>query len=76
MEIIFRKYMVSATVEKFEWKLAFKEEACHISASTCCTLFNVCSVHWWMFSTSGDILSTSGGVQYIGGNHDSCGGGN
>ena len=25
-------------------------------------------------STLGDILSTSGDVQYIGGNHDSCGG--
>ena len=27
-----------------------------------------CSVHW------GDIMSTSGDVQYMWGNHDACGG--
>ena len=32
------------------------------------TLYNVCSVH------QGDTLSTSGGVQYIRGYHDVCGG--
>ena len=31
------------------------------------TLYNVCSVHRGTFSTSGDTMSTSGGVQYIGG---------
>ena len=69
--------MASATVEKYEWKLAFKEETRFMCALTCCALYNVCSVH------SGDtmsasrgyleyiggiyILSTSGDVQYIGG---------
>ena len=52
------------------------------------TLYNVCSVHRGMFSTSGDIMSTlgdimstSGDVQYIGDimmhvgeYHDACGG--
>ena len=32
------------------------------------TLYNVCLVH------GGNFLSTSGGVKYIGGYHDSCGG--
>ena len=32
------------------------------------TLYNVCSVH------RGNIISTSGDVQYIGGYHDECGG--
>ena len=38
------------------------------------TLYNACSVHWGMFSTSGDTMSTSGDimsgsgdVKYIGG---------
>ena len=47
------------------------------------TLYNVCSVHWGMFSTlgvfstsgdimsmSGDIMSTSGDVLYVRGYHD------
>ena len=52
------------------------------------TLYNVCSVHWGMFSTSGDvqyiggcsvhrgdIMSTSGGYhEYIGGYHEYIGG--
>ena len=49
------------------------------------TLYNVCSVHQGMFSTSGDTMSTSGGYhEYIGGGggggsahwgyHDACGG--
>ena len=52
------------------------------------TLYNVCSLHRGMFSTSGgvqyiggiplvhrgDIMSTSGDVQYIGGYHDERGG--
>ena len=34
-----------------------------------------CSVHRRdTTSTSGDIMSTSGDVQYIGGYHDACGG--
>ena len=33
----------------------------------CHTLYNVCSVHWGMFSTLG-------GVQYIGGYHEYIGG--
>ena len=39
------------------------------------TLYNVCSVHRgipWIHR--GDIMSTSGDVQYIGGYHDECGG--
>ena len=44
------------------------------------TLYNVCSVHRGMFSTSGvfitlgDIMSALGGVQYIGGYHEYIGG--
>ena len=50
------------------------------------TLYNLCSVHRGMFSTSGDVqyiggcsvhwgmFSTSGGVQYIGGYHEYTGG--
>ena len=75
----------------------FKDSSSH----TVITLYNVCSVHRGMFSTSGDvqyiggcsvhrgdimstsgdIMSTSGGYhEYIGGcsvhrgNHDECGG--
>ena len=41
-----------------------------------------CSVHWGEYheyirghqGTSGDIVSTSGDVQYIGGYNDACGG--
>ena len=45
------------------------------------TLYNVCSVHRGMFSTSGDVqyiggvFSTSGGYhEYIGGYHEYMGG--
>ena len=43
-------------------------------------LYNVCSLNWGIFSTSGDvhymgdIMSTSGHVQYIRGYHYECGG--
>ena len=29
------------------------------------TLYNVCSVHFGVFSAFGDVMSTSGDVQYI-----------
>ena len=39
------------------------------------TLYNVCSVHRGMFSTSGDTMSTSGGYhEYIGGGGQYIGG--
>ena len=50
----------------------FEVSYCHQKVTT---LYNVCSVHRGdTMSTSGDILSTLGDVQYIGGYHDSCGG--
>ena len=38
------------------------------------TLYNSCSVHRGMLSTSGRYHEYTGGVQYIGGYHDACGG--
>ena len=53
------------------------------------TLYNVCSVYWGMFRTSGDIMSTSEDIlstlgnfmstsvdfmSTLGGYHDACGG--
>ena len=40
--------------------------ACSWTSYDRSTLYNVCSVHRGMFSTSG-VFSTSGDVQYIGG---------
>ena len=58
-----------------QYSLVNPDEISQDNAEAIITLYNVCSVHQGMFTTSGDTMSTLGEyLEYVDGYHDSCGG--